>query len=97
MVVEKIEMAKGGESLVDVIGRSEEEELPVFRNGAFEVDGGEGFEDERKLVVDSEFLDRYVPRGEIMRHTMRDLISKIRVVGRKEFACDQVRFKKINS
>ncbi|KAL5077417.1 hypothetical protein RYX36_016401 [Vicia faba] len=89
MAVEKIEMAKGGESLVDVIGRSEEAELPVFRDGAFEVDGGEGFGDERKLVVDREFLDRYVPRGEIGRHTMRDLISKIRVVGRKEFACDQ--------
>ncbi|XP_058788088.1 beta-1,2-xylosyltransferase-like [Vicia villosa] len=89
MKVEKIEMAKGGESLVDVIGRSEEAELPVFRGGAFEVDGGEGFGGEGKLIVDGEFLDRYVPEGEIVRHTMRDLISKIRVVGRKEFACDQ--------
>ena len=43
------------------------------------------------------FLDRYVPRGEIMRHTMRDLIGKMRVVGRKEFTCDKVRFRMINS
>ncbi|KAK2387091.1 beta-1,2-xylosyltransferase [Trifolium repens] len=90
MVVEKIGMAKGGENLVDVIGRSEDEELPLFEKGAFEIDGGEGFVGEgNKMVVDDEFLDKYVPRGEIMRHTMRDLIGKMRIVGRKEFDCDQ--------
>jgi len=89
-------MAKGGESLGDVIGRSEEEELPLFEDGAFEVDGGAGFE-RGKMVVDEGFLDRYIPRGEIMRHTMRDLIGKMRVVGRKEFNCDKVWFRIINS
>lgn len=86
-------MAKGGESLMEVVGRGEEEELPVFQNGAFEVDGGEGRErrEEEEMVVDRDFLDRYVPRGEVMRHTMRDLISKIRIVPRKDFACDEVR------
>lgn len=88
MVVERIGMAKGGESLGDVIGRSEDEELPLFEDGAFEVDGGVGFE-RGKMVVDEVFLDRYVPRGEIMRHTMRDLIGKMRIVGRKEFNCDK--------
>ncbi|PNX57953.1 beta-(1,2)-xylosyltransferase [Trifolium pratense] len=98
MVVEKIGMAKGGENLVDVIGRSEDEELPLFEKGAFEIDGGEGFVDGgNKMIVDDEFLDKYVPRGEIMRHTMRDLISKMRIVGRKEFDCDQVRIRKIES
>ncbi|KAK7305199.1 hypothetical protein VNO77_43100 [Canavalia gladiata] len=88
MVPERIQMEKGGESLMEVIGRKEDEELPFFQNGAFEVDGGEGF-DKEKMVVDSEFLDRYVPRGEVVRHTMRDLISKIRIVGGKGFDCDE--------
>lgn len=90
MVVERIGMAKGGESLGDVIGRSEDEELPLFDDGAFEIDGGLGFKG-GKMVVDEGFLDRYVPRGEIMRHTMRDLIGKMKVVGKKEFSCDKVR------
>ncbi|XP_004500132.1 beta-1,2-xylosyltransferase [Cicer arietinum] len=91
MVLEKIGMAKGGEDLVDVIGRREEEELPLFEKGAFEIDGGHRFgeDGDEKMVVDSEFLDLYVPRGDIMRHTMRDLISKIRIVPKKEFVCDQ--------
>ncbi|XP_057431311.1 beta-1,2-xylosyltransferase [Lotus japonicus] len=91
MVPERIQVAKGGEALAEVIGRGEEEELPMFQNGAFEVDGGEGFGGgkEGKMVVDREFLDRYVPRGEVMKHTMRDLISKIRIVGGKDFACDE--------
>lgn len=82
-------MASGGESLTAVIGRREEEELPAFQEGAFEVDGG-GFVD-RKFLVDREFLDRFVPRGEVTRHTMRDLIGKIRIVGGKDFECDEVR------
>ncbi|WVY93414.1 hypothetical protein V8G54_032502 [Vigna mungo] len=78
MVPERIAMASGGESLTAVIGRREEEELPAFQEGAFEVDGG-GFVD-RKFLVDREFLDR---------HTMRDLIGKIRIVGGKDFECDE--------
>ncbi|XP_014519168.1 beta-(1,2)-xylosyltransferase [Vigna radiata var. radiata] len=87
MVPERIAMASGGESLTAVIGRREEEELPAFQEGAFEVDGG-GFVD-RKFLVDREFLDRFVPRGEVTRHTMRDLIGKIRIVGGKDFECDE--------
>lgn len=44
MVPERVRMSNGGEALEDVIGRGEEEELPEFRNGAFEVDGGVGGE-----------------------------------------------------
>lgn len=92
MVPERITMAKGGEDLRDVIGRTEEEELPRFQNGAFEVDGGGEKRDkeEEMMLVDHELLDRYVPRGEVMMHTMRDLISKIRIVRGKEFSCDEV-------
>lgn len=83
-------MARGGERLMEVIGRNEEDELPVFQNGAFEVYGGDGFRGEKQLVS-QEFLDQYVPEGEILRHTMRELINSIRVVGGKDFACDEVR------
>lgn len=87
---ERIRMAAGGEDLATVIGRREEEELPEFENGAFEVDGGgEERVNDGGLLVDREFLDRYVPRGEVDKHTMRDLIGKIRIVGGKDFECDQ--------
>ncbi|CAL0301821.1 unnamed protein product [Lupinus luteus] len=90
MVVDRIRMAKGGEELKDVIGRKEEDELPVFQNGAFEVDRGEGFSgNEEKMVVEREFLDRYVRNGQVMMHTMRDLISKIRIVAGKDFSCHE--------
>lgn len=97
MVPERIRMSKGGERLQDVMGRGEDEELPAFDDGAFEIDGGGGrvefgmgFKRGRKLV-DGEFLNNYVPDGGISRHTMHDLIGSIRVVGTKEFVCDQVR------
>ncbi|RZB51245.1 beta-1,2-xylosyltransferase-like [Glycine soja] len=88
MAPEKITMAKGGEDLAAVMGRTEDEEMPVFQNGAFQVDGGEVAVD-RKVLVDQEFLDEYVPRGGIDRHTMRDLIAKIRIVRGKDFQCDE--------
>ncbi|KAM5585381.1 beta-1,2-xylosyltransferase [Rosa sericea] len=88
MVPERVKMSIGGEVLEDVIGRGEEEELPEFRNGAFEVDGGVGGGEERGLVS-REFLDEYVPRGDIGKHTMRELIGSIRVVPSKEFQCSE--------
>lgn len=88
MVPERVRMSNGGEALEDVIGRGEEEELPEFRNGAFEVDGGVGGEE--RGLVNSEFLNEYVQRGEIGRHTMRELIGSIRVVPSREFQCSEV-------
>ncbi|PKI77468.1 hypothetical protein CRG98_002074 [Punica granatum] len=96
MVPERIRMSRGGESLEDVMGREEDEELPAFDDGAFEIEGGGGgrresrlgFERGRKLV-DGDFLDNYVPAGGISRHTMRDLIGSIRVVGTEGFVCDK--------
>ncbi|CAK7324557.1 unnamed protein product [Dovyalis caffra] len=88
MVPERIKMSSGGERIEDVIGRSEEEELPDFESGAFEI---LGFERRSKWLVDEGFLDAYVPDGGIMRHTMRGLIRSIRVVDNnsKKFHCDQ--------
>lgn len=88
MTPERIQMSIGGERLENVIGRKEEEELPEFEAGAFEVDAGERFGDQRKLV-DEEFLNRFVPQGAISRHTMRGLLDSIRLVGSSEFKCDQ--------
>lgn len=87
MVPERVKMSIGGEILEDVIGRREEEELPEFQNGAFEVDGGDG---EAKRLVTQDFLNEYVPRGEIGKHTMRELIGSIRVVPTTEFQCHEV-------
>lgn len=89
MFPERVEMSKGGERLEQVIGRGEEEELPRFQNGAFEVDGGLGFEGPPRRLVNDEFLDRYVPRGGILRHTMRDLMGSVRVVAADEFECQE--------
>lgn len=91
MVPERVEVSKGGEMLHQVIGRREEDELPKFQNGAFEVDGGVGFEGPPRRLVDDEFLDRYVPQGEILTHTMRALIGSVRVVAGSGFECQEVR------
>jgi glycoprotein 2-beta-D-xylosyltransferase len=90
MVPERIKVSRGGEGLGEVIGRGEEEELPEFKNGAFEVDGGVGFLGPPRGLVDGEFLDRYVPEGQIVKHTMRDLIRSVQVVGPGEFQCHEV-------
>lgn len=89
MVPERIKMSRGGERVEDVIGRGEEEELPDFENGAFEILGSTA---RSKWLVDEGFLDSFVPDGDVMRHTMRGLIRSIRVVDNnsKEFHCDQV-------
>ncbi|KAJ6301846.1 hypothetical protein OIU77_016041 [Salix suchowensis] len=88
MVPERIKMSRGGERVEDVIGRGEEEELPDFENGAFEILGSTA---RSKWLVDEGFLDSFVPDGDVMRHTMRGLIRSIRVVDNnsKEFHCDQ--------
>ncbi|KAG0468983.1 hypothetical protein HPP92_018311 [Vanilla planifolia] len=86
----KIRMSEGGESLESVMGRSEEEELPKFENGSFEIegDGSEASGDDRRLV-DEEFLDRYVPHGGVQFHTMRGLMESMRIVGPGELQCSQ--------
>ncbi|CAH2069854.1 unnamed protein product [Thlaspi arvense] len=102
MVPDRIVVSKGGEKLTEVMGRKEEEELPVFREGAFEVAeeisrsgfkshrrfGGEGSVVSRRLV-NEEMLNEYIQEGGIDRHTMRDLVASIRAVGTEDFVCDE--------
>lgn len=88
MSPEKIKMSNGGERLEEVIGRGEEEELPEFEIGAFDVDGGDRVGKGRKLVT-GDLLDEFVPAGEVLRHTIRGLIQSMRVVGARDFECEQ--------
>ncbi|BFG29736.1 beta-(1 2)-xylosyltransferase [Prunus yedoensis var. nudiflora] len=86
---EKIKMSRGGEILEEVIGRGEEEELPEFQTGAFQIDGGDGISGEDQRLVTQEFLDEYVPHGEIKKHTMRELIGSVRIVPTTELQCNE--------
>ncbi|CAM8937280.1 unnamed protein product [Rhodiola kirilowii] len=90
---EKIKMSRGGEKLQEVIGRGEEVELPDFEAGAFDVDGGGGVRawsrGRNSKLVGEDRLNEFVPQGQIMKHTMRELIGSIRVAGGNEFECDQ--------
>ncbi|KAG9137280.1 hypothetical protein Leryth_014913 [Lithospermum erythrorhizon] len=70
------------------MGRSEEEEVPVFEDGAFDIGSSDGSWRGKKLVGE-EFLHQYVPTGEIKRHTMMELIDTIRVVGDDELQCSE--------
>lgn len=83
-------MSAGGERLEEVIGRSEEDELPRFDSGALQIQvGGKG--DGARKVAGDEFLDRYLPRGAIGRHTMRELVASLLAVDDgDEFQCQQV-------
>lgn len=102
MVPDRIVMSRGGEKLEEVMGRKEEEELPTFREGAFEVaeelgfkrhrrigGGGGGSVNSRRLVND-EMLNEYIQEGGIDRHTMRDLVASIRAVDTRDFVCEEV-------
>ncbi|CAN1290658.1 XYLT [Linum perenne] len=94
MLPDKIVMSRGGESLDEVIGRDEDDEMPVFQSGAFQVLGSSksrtrmSLRRNQKLVTDK-FLGHYLPEGEIQSHTMRQLVSSIEVVDDREFQCDQ--------
>ncbi|KAK6154462.1 hypothetical protein DH2020_008710 [Rehmannia glutinosa] len=88
MIPERIAMAKGGEKLESVIGRGEDEELPIFGDGAFEIEVGDRSRAGKKMV-DEGFLDKYVQEGAIDRHTMRGLIDSIRLVDANEFICSE--------
>lgn len=86
MVPEKVKMSAGGERIQEVIGRPEEDELPEYQDGAFQVLGSSNV---GKKLVGEEFLDAYVREGDVIRHTMRELIGSIEVANHDEFQCDQ--------
>lgn len=87
---DRISMSRGGERLEEVIGREEEEELPEFQSGAFELDGGDYSAGEERVLASREFLDQYVPEGEVQRHTMRALFASFRVLQGNHFECQEV-------
>lgn len=91
MNVNRILMSRGGEKLTSVVGRGEDEELPVFQAGAFEIEAADRSRIGKKMV-DREFLNNYVEEGAISRHTMRELIDSIHLVGSNDFHCSEVRF-----
>ncbi|KAL8237641.1 hypothetical protein R6Q59_018722 [Mikania micrantha] len=86
---EKIKMSIGGEALESVIGRSEDEELPEFESGAFDLEVGEKSKMRGDKLADEGFLNEYLQNGAISRHTMRDLIGSIRLIGSNEFECSE--------
>ncbi|KAJ8426450.1 hypothetical protein Cgig2_031099 [Carnegiea gigantea] len=82
----EIRMSKGGEGIEEVIGRKDEDELPEFEPGAFRISAPV---DETKRAVSPEFLDKYLPEGVILRHTMRELIGTMELVRESELNCSQ--------
>lgn len=88
---DKIKMSAGGEVLESVIGRGEEEELPEFEFGAFDLEVTGNSKNHGKKLATEGFLNEYLQKGEISRHTMRDLIDSIQLVGANEFECSEVR------
>ncbi|GFP83647.1 beta-(1 2)-xylosyltransferase [Phtheirospermum japonicum] len=88
MSPERISMSRGGENLESVIGRGEDEELPRFEDGAFEIEVNDRSRAGKKMV-DEGFLDKYLKEGAIDRHTMRELIDSIRLVDASEFNCSK--------
>lgn len=86
---ERILMSKGGERLEEVIGRGEDEELPNFGDGAFEIESGDRLRIGKKMV-DSGFLDKYMQEGAVQRHAMRSFIDSIQLVDPTEFICSKV-------
>ncbi|CAA3001528.1 beta-(1,2)-xylosyltransferase [Olea europaea subsp. europaea] len=88
MVPERILMSKGGEKLESVIGRGEDEELPNFEAGAFEIKVSDRSRNGKRLV-DERFLNKYVQEGAIDRHTMRGLVDSIRLADATEFTCSK--------
>ncbi|KAK8369130.1 hypothetical protein V6Z11_A01G091000 [Gossypium hirsutum] len=86
----KIKMSRGGEKLEDVIGRTEDEEMPEFEDGAFEVEAEvRGSRSKTKKLVGEEFLNEFLPVGNVMKHTMRELVRSIVVVGETDFTCQE--------
>ncbi|KAL5700210.1 glycoprotein 2-beta-D-xylosyltransferase [Ranunculus cassubicifolius] len=87
MDTDKIKMSMGGEKLESVIGRSEEDELPIFDFGAFQIQHHNG--NRKNKLVNDQFLDQFVPNGRIHMHTMRSLIDSVQLVASDQFNCSQ--------
>ncbi|KAJ0965150.1 hypothetical protein J5N97_026288 [Dioscorea zingiberensis] len=80
----RIAMSRGGERLEEVIGRGEDDEMPKFEAGAFEIELDMPGDSK---VVDKAFLDRYLRQGQVGVHTMRSLLDSIRAVEPGKLGC----------
>lgn len=89
MYPKKIKMSKGGELLFAVMGRNEEEELPYFTTGAFEIMVPE--KEERRALFNKSMLERLIPVKSITKHTMHHLFEQIRTIPVDEVICAQVK------
>nr|CAD22108.1 beta 1,2-xylosyltransferase [Physcomitrium patens] len=87
MYPKKIKMSKGGELLFAVMGRNEEEELPYFTTGAFEIMVPE--KEERRALFNKSMLERLIPVKSITKHTMHHLFEQIRTIPVDEVICAQ--------
>jgi glycoprotein 2-beta-D-xylosyltransferase len=81
----KTKMAKGGEPLESVMRRNEEEELPRFTSGAFQIIVPEG---ERKPLFNKTLLQHLMPQGLIQEH----LFEQIHTIPVNKVTCAQVSF-----
>ncbi|GJV16840.1 beta-(1,2)-xylosyltransferase [Tanacetum coccineum] len=85
---DKIKMSNGGEVLESVIGRGEDEELPQFEFGAFDIASGGGkVKKGGEKLADEAFLNEYLQNGAVSRHAMRDLVNSVKLVGADQFEC----------
>ncbi|CAO2835689.1 unnamed protein product [Amaranthus hypochondriacus] len=84
----KIRMSTGGERIEEVIGRSDDDELPSFEKGSFRL-RRKGVK--KKHAFSKEFLDKIVHQGQILKHTMKDLFQSMDVVddNQDDFNCSQ--------
>ncbi|EFJ32223.1 glycoprotein beta-1,2-xylosyltransferase [Selaginella moellendorffii] len=89
MHASRISMTAGGEEIDAVIGREEQEELPVFQVGAFELQVPD--EADGKALVEGGRLDEVIARGHGgNRHGLRSLVESIRTVSSKSSRCSEV-------
>ncbi|KAH9565504.1 hypothetical protein CY35_04G081900 [Sphagnum magellanicum] len=79
----KTKMAKGGEPLESVMRRNEEEELPRFTSGAFQIIVPEG---ERKPLFNKTLLQHLMPQGLIQEH----LFEQIHTIPVNKVTCAQI-------
>lgn len=87
---EKIHMSTGGEPLESVIGRTDDEELPKFSTGAFEiVVPSTGSSKVTDWSIAGTLLDTLLPAGEIRDHKMRFLFRSIRTTSADQVTCSE--------
>ena len=101
----RMSMSKGGEAIGSVLGRTDEQELPDFSSGAFELivphsshgtGTGTGSSDSfhvngiSDFAISAKLVDAVLPKGQIHDHRLRLLFSKIRAVRAGTIKCSKV-------